>query len=74
MHVGSGYAVCSPSPTVKDTGMELKPNPLQKKLYEVWCWVRDSVSTKNLDVLCLNGEPLDGPNSKQLGQQSWTTT
>jgi len=70
--VGSAYAVCSPSPTIGDTGGEWKPNTLQKKLYNIWTWVKDSVSTKNLHVLCLNGEAVDGSNPKQLGQQSWT--
>jgi hypothetical protein len=72
MHVGSAYAVCSPSPTIGDTGGEWKPNRLQKKLYETWIWVRDSLSQKP-HVLCLNGEGCDGANVKQVGNQSWTT-
>ena len=73
LHCGSAHAVCSPNPIVKDTGMEFKPNTLQKKLYEMWCWVKDSLSNSNPHVIVLNGDIIDGPNSKQLGQQSWTT-
>lgn len=72
MHVGSAYAVCSPNPTIGDTGGEWKPNKLQKKLYETWTWVKDSLTQKP-HVLCLNGEGIDGANAKQLGNQSWTT-
>lgn len=71
MHVGSAFAVCSPHPTIGDTGGEWKPNSLQKKLYRHWLKVKDSLS-KNPDILCLNGEGIDGANPKQLGQQSWT--
>jgi hypothetical protein len=53
-------------------GSSHNPNPLQKKLYESWCWVKDSLST-NPDILVLNGEPTDGSNPKQLGDQSWST-
>ena len=72
MHDGSAYAICSPHPTIGDTGGEWKPNKLQKKLYEYWCWVKDSLSQKP-HILCLNGEAIDGANVKQLGNQSWTT-
>ena len=72
MHVGSAYAVCSPNPTIGDTGGSWRPNKLQKKLYETWCWVKDSLSQKP-HVLCLNGEGIDGANVKQVGNQSWTT-
>jgi hypothetical protein len=72
MHVGSAYAVCSPHPSIGDTGGEWRPNRLQKKLYHTWLWVKDSLAQRP-HVLCLNGEPIDGANSKQVGQQSWST-
>jgi hypothetical protein len=72
MHVGSAYAVCSPHPTVGDTGGEYKPNKLQRDLYHAWLWVKDSLKQKP-HILCLNGEGCDGPNKKAMGQQSWTT-
>lgn len=53
-------------------GASYNPNPLQKKLYESWLWVKDQLS-KNPDILVLNGEPTDGSNPKQLGQESWST-
>ena len=70
MHCGSRFAVCSPNP--KMNGGSYNPNPLQKQLYEYWLWVKDSL-TKQPDILVLNGEPTDGSNPKQLGDQSWTT-
>src|SRR4029079_11629049 len=72
MHVGSAYAICSPNPTIGDLGTEYKPNKLQKKLYQTWEWVRDSLTQKPT-VLCLNGERCDGANVKATGQQSWST-
>ena len=72
LHVGSRYAVCSPNPQMGD-GSSHNPNPLQKKLYESWCWVKDSLST-NPHILVLNGEPIDGSNPKQLGEETWSTS
>jgi hypothetical protein len=72
MHVGSAYAVCSKNPSIGDTGGSWRPNRLQKKLYDTWLWVKDSLAQRP-HVLCLNGEPIDGANSKQIGQQSWST-
>ncbi len=72
LHVGSAYAVCSPNPTIGDLGTEYKPNKLQKKLYQTFLWVRDSLAQKPT-VLCLNGEPIEGANTKQIGAQTWST-
>ncbi len=69
IHDGSEYAVCSPNPIIG--GGSYNPNQLQKKLYDIWCWVKDQVG--NPHILILNGEPCDGSNTKQTGQQSWTT-
>jgi hypothetical protein len=70
--VGSAYAVCSPNPTIGDLGTTYRPNKLQKKLYNHWIKVKDSLSQKP-HVLCLNGESCDGANVKATGQQSWST-
>lgn len=69
LHVGSAYSVCSPNPELK--GGSWNPNKLQKKLYDIWCNVRDSIP--NPHILVLNGEPCDGSNAKQIGSESWTT-
>jgi hypothetical protein len=71
MHVGSYNAVCSPNPQIKDT--EIKPTKLQEKLYNQWVKVKDSLQNKNLFCICVNGEPIDGANSKQVGLDAWTT-
>lgn len=71
MHVGSYNAVCSPEPEIKDT--TIKPTKLQKRLYETWCWVRDSLQNKRSHILCVNGEAIDGANTKQTGLDAWTT-
>jgi len=69
MHVGSMYSVCTPNPL--RGGGSWNPNKLQKQLYNIWCTVRDAV--KNPHILVLNGEPCDGSNPKQMGNESWTT-
>ena len=72
LHCGSAYALCSKNPTIGDTGGEWKPNKLQTKLYETWTWMKDSLTQKPYTIV-LNGDLIDGANSKQAGQQSWTT-
>ena len=57
MHVGSYNAVCSPEPEIKDT--TIRPNKLQRKLYDTWCWVKNSLQNKKLHIICVNGEPID---------------
>jgi hypothetical protein len=71
MHVGSETAVCSPNPVMK--GGSFNPNKLQKKLYELWCWAKDEL-IQQPHIVCLNGEPFDGPNAKQSGEESWSTS
>lgn len=71
MHVGSETAICSPKVSMK--GGSFEPNKLQKKLYDLWCWAKDEQIQKP-QVLVLNGEPCDGPNAKQLGNESITTS
>ena len=69
MHVGSKYSVCTQQPEMK--GGSWNPNKLQKKLYSIWCNVRDAVPKPH--ILVLNGEPCDGSNPKQMGSESWTS-
>jgi len=69
MHVGNEMAVCSPNPKMK--GGSYNPNKLQKQLYQFWCQARDKC--KNPHILVLNGEPCDGSNVKQSGDQEWST-
>ncbi len=72
MHVGSAMAVSPPDPFVSDIDTTIKSNKIMKVLYETWNDCIDSLSGKP-DVLGVIGEPMDGANKKQIGQQSWTT-
>ena len=73
IHDGSVTAVCSPDPEVQEKGESYRPNKLQKELYRIWEEAIDDLSQKpNLCVI--NGEPVDGANKKQGGNQSWTTS
>jgi hypothetical protein len=72
IHVGSTTAVCSPNPVISETSSEYKPNALQKELYQIWEEAIDDL-TKKPDLCVINGEPVDGGNPKQLGNQSWST-
>lgn len=73
IHDGAITAICSEHPTVQEKGEEYKPNKLQKELFNIWQESIDELSQKpNLCVV--NGEPVDGANKKQLGNQSWTTS
>ena len=71
MHVGNENAVCSPNPKMK--GGSYNPNKLQKKLYELWLWAKDEL-IQQPHIVCLNGEPFDGPNAKQSGEESWSSS
>jgi len=73
MHVGSNYAVRSPDATLED-GTELKMTKFNEQMYDNWCHVRDSVEKKDIDVLCLNGEPIDGGNVKTNASGTWTSS
>ncbi|MDE1814121.1 MAG: hypothetical protein KGI05_05580, partial [Thaumarchaeota archaeon] len=70
IHNGSKLAVCTPHPELKDG--EYKPNKLQAELYQMWQESIDELTQKPRFKV-INGEPIDGPNKKQLGRQSWTT-
>jgi hypothetical protein len=72
IHDGSFTSVCSPEPVIGESGGAYKPNKLQKILYNAWVDSIDSLTQKP-KLLVINGEPMDGANPRQLGQQSWTT-
>ena len=72
LHVGSGTAVCSAEPEITELGTTYKPIRLQVALNEAWYNCIDEMSGK-ADLLVVNGEPCDGANRRQVGQQSWTT-
>lgn len=71
-HVGSLFAVASQHPVLSD-GTEIKPTKIMAVLNGVWEDVRDSLMNKHPHLMVCNGEPIDGSNPKQQGQQSWTT-
>ena len=73
IHTGSITAVCSPNPKVQEKGENYEPNKLQKELYRIWCEAIEDLSKKP-DVCVVNGEPVDGANKKQGGNQSWSTS
>ncbi len=71
-HVGSYFAVASQHPILSD-GTEIKPTKIMSVLNSAWFDVLDSLEKKHPDLMVCNGEPIDGSNPKQIGQQSWTT-
>lgn len=73
IHDGSITAVCSPNPQTEERGESYTPNKLQKELYRIWTEAIDDLHQKP-DICVVNGEPIDGANKKQLGNQSWTTS
>src|SRR6187431_2391367 len=71
MHVENIHAVRSPEAVLVD-GTELKMNEFNQQLYDIWCWARDHREKKQTDLLCLNGEPIDGSGKKSVSGESWT--
>ena len=71
-HVGSATALCSAEPYVREIDSTIKPNKIQQALREAYYDTIDSI-TQTPELLVVNGEPIDGANKKQLGNQSWTT-
>ena len=72
LHVGGGTAVCSTEPVISELGTTYQPNNLQVALNQAWYQCIDDLSGK-ADLVVVNGEPCDGANKRQVGQQSWTT-
>ncbi|KKL07096.1 hypothetical protein LCGC14_2589460 [marine sediment metagenome] len=72
MHVGSALALSSPNPYVSDLDTEIKPSKVMRTFYDTWVKCIDAIGKKP-HVMAMLGEPMDGDNFKQIGQQSWTT-
>lgn len=73
IHDGAITAVCSTDPLLQEKGETYKPNKLQKELYQIWIEAIDDLNQKP-DLCVVNGEPVDGANPKNAGNQSWTTS
>ena len=72
IHDGGSTAVCSEHPYNSEMDSEYKPNKLQRVLNRAWYDCIDDLTQKPT-LLVVNGEPCDGGNPKQNGQQSWST-
>lgn len=75
IHVGSIMGVCTEAPIVKENGVEnyYTPNKLQKNLHKIWIEATDDFDRRKASLHVTNGEPIDGSNRKQEGNQSWST-
>ena len=73
MHVGSSLALAPRHPYNSENDVEIKPNRVMSKLTDIWEYCIDHISQKP-NVLGMVGEPMDGDNFKQVGQQSWSTS
>lgn len=72
MHVGSSMAVSPPDPFVSELDTNIKSNRIMSTLYDTFVWMIDRLEQRP-HVLGVLGEPMDGANKLQIGQQSWTT-
>jgi hypothetical protein len=70
IHAGSKSAVSLPE-VVTDDGMTWKQNPLQEKLYDMWCEMVDYVG--RVDAVVVNGDSVDGDDHKAKGLGAWST-
>lgn len=68
MHCGSRHAICTEDP---DCVNSYKPTKSQNLFREHWYAVRDWAGKTN--IIHLNGEPFNGPNVKQNGDENWTS-
>jgi len=73
MHVGSSLSLAPRHPYNSENDIEIKPNRVMTKLADIWEYCIDHTSQKP-HVLGMVGEPMDGDNFKQTGQQSWSTS
>jgi len=69
MHVGASTALAPPIMYKSETQNEVRANKIQMKIYDAWVNCIDNLSKKPM-VLGINGEPIDGGNPKNHGQQS----
>jgi hypothetical protein len=61
----------APSEIYTDDGRRLICNPLMEKLYELWCEMVDAVG--RVDATVVNGDSVDGPDTKAKGIGVWST-
>ena len=73
MHVGSSMALAPRHPYNSENDIEIKPNRIMTKMHDIWDYCLDNV-TKTPHVMGMLGDPMEGDNPKQMGQQSWTTS
>ena len=75
IHDMSKLAVCSKEPYNSELDQICKLTGLQKGLNEAWVTGTEEIADDHgkVDLVVYNGEPIDGANKKQLGNQSWTT-
>ena len=75
IHDMSKLAVCSKEPYNSELDQICKLTGLQKGLNQAWTQCANEIKDKygKVALTVYNGEPIDGANKKQLGQQSWTT-
>ena len=74
IHVGHKLAVAPPDaeiPQENEDSTHLELNKVQKALYQAW---QDTTEAwKKPDYLVINGEPIEGQQPKNLGNEVWTT-
>ena len=72
VHDGATTALCSAEPYNSELDTVIKLNRTQKTLRNAWFDSIDDLVQKP-DLVVVNGEPIDGANKKQVGQQTWST-
>ena len=70
LHVGNTNALCSQEPTIANTGQVYKLPRRNQLLLEHWIDCRDWC--QNPHIMIVNGEPIDGPNKKDAGGDTWS--
>jgi len=71
IHVGNIYAVCSAEPTIANTAQVYRLPRRNQLLLEHWMDCRDWCQSPHLMII--NGEPIDGPNRKEQGGDTWSS-
>ena len=71
-HVGSTLAPCSPDPVISNAGTDFKPNKRNKMLYEFVTSCQDRLLNGTPYIGIFNGEPVDGPDNKGRGKETWS--
>lgn len=72
IHDGNINAVCTP--LARKYIKHPRKRILQEKLYDAWVWCSQQLTKPEIDLLIINGDAIDGNNSKDLGREVWTTS